>query len=167
MQLLQHATPSRTDLFRTQLPANKPIRLSAKFWASRNYATIQRACRYLQLDGFVPVDDVSGQHKGLDVDHVNVSTLCADVQPFALQWQVDVRDPVTRVAIKTQLSTSLHIISGIKNGLQATGMTCLIPLLRPQPLARAAQKTQFGRCLVTAGCCDSTILASSEFATVS
>jgi hypothetical protein len=67
-------------------------------------------CKYLQLDGFVPVDYVSRQHKGFDVDYVNVSTLCADVQPFALQWQVDVRDPVTRDAIKTQLSVSLHII---------------------------------------------------------
>jgi hypothetical protein len=87
-------------------------------------------CRYLQLDGFVPVDDVSGQHKGLDIDHMNVSTLRADVQPFALQWQVDVRDPVTRVAIKTQLSTSLHI--------------------KWQPLARAAHKTQFICCYLRA-----------------
>jgi hypothetical protein len=41
-------------------------------------------CEYLHLDGFVPVDDVSRQHKGLDVNNVDVPTLRADVQPFAL-----------------------------------------------------------------------------------
>lgn len=64
-------------------------------------------CEYLQLDGFVPVDDVARQHEGLDVNHVDVSTFRADVQPFALQWQVDVRNPVTRHDIKTQLLISL------------------------------------------------------------
>jgi hypothetical protein len=38
---------------------------------------------------------------------VDVSTFRADVQPFALQWQVDVRNPVTRHDIKTQLLISL------------------------------------------------------------
>ena len=33
----------------------------------------------LQLDGFVPVDDVSRQGKGLDVDHMDVPSLRAYV----------------------------------------------------------------------------------------
>jgi hypothetical protein len=57
-------------------------------------------CDYLHLVGFVPVEDVTRHHKRLDVNHVDVSTFCANVQPFALQWQVDVRNPVTRDAIK-------------------------------------------------------------------
>ena len=42
--------------------------------------------RYLQFDGFIPIDRVSGQDEWFDVDNVYVASLCADVEPLALEW---------------------------------------------------------------------------------
>lgn len=45
-----------------------------------------------QFDGFVPHDDIAWEGEGLHVDDVDVSSLWADVQPFALEGQVAVCD---------------------------------------------------------------------------
>ena len=47
----------------------------------------------LQIDGFVPVDDVAGYGERFDVDHVDVAALRAHVQVFALERQVEADDP--------------------------------------------------------------------------
>ena len=60
----------------------------------RVHKTLNERSEDLQLDGFVPVDDVARQGKGLDVDHMDVASLRAYVQPLALVRQVDVSDPV-------------------------------------------------------------------------
>lgn len=39
----------------------------------------------LHINGFVPVDNVAGQNKRLNVDDVDVSFLRAEIQPLALQ----------------------------------------------------------------------------------
>ena len=46
--------------------------------------------RHLQFDGFVPHDHVAWEGKGLHVDDVDVPSFRADVQPLALEGQVDV-----------------------------------------------------------------------------
>lgn len=51
---------------------------------------------YSHFDGLVPVDDVSGEREGLDVDHVHVAALRADVDPLGGQRQVQARDPEGR-----------------------------------------------------------------------
>jgi len=47
----------------------------------------------LQLDGFVPVDDVSRQGEALHVDDVDVAFFRSDVEPFGLERQVEADDP--------------------------------------------------------------------------
>ena len=48
----------------------------------------------LQFNGLVPVDDVAGQTETLDVDNVDVAALGADVEPLALERQVEAGNPV-------------------------------------------------------------------------
>lgn len=47
----------------------------------------------LQLDGFIPVDHVTGDGEGLDVHDVDVPPLRAHVEPFALEREVEAGDP--------------------------------------------------------------------------
>lgn len=47
----------------------------------------------LHFDGFVPVDHVSGEREGLNVDDVHVPAFGADVDPLRLQRQVQARYP--------------------------------------------------------------------------
>jgi hypothetical protein len=47
----------------------------------------------LQFDGFVPVDDVTRQTEAFDVDNVDVAAFRADVQPLALERQVETGNP--------------------------------------------------------------------------
>ena len=49
----------------------------------------------LQFDSFVPVDDVSGYGERLDVDDVDVAPFSADVEPLALERQVEAGDSAT------------------------------------------------------------------------
>lgn len=49
----------------------------------------------LQFNSLVPVDHVAGQTKSFDVDDVDVAAFRADVQPFALERQVEAGDPVS------------------------------------------------------------------------
>lgn len=51
---------------------------------------------YSHFDGLVPVDDVSGEREGLDVDDVHVPALRAHVDPLGGERQVQARDPTTR-----------------------------------------------------------------------
>ena len=48
---------------------------------------------YSQFYSFVPVDDVAGQHKRLDVDDVHVTVCCPHVEPLALERQAAICDP--------------------------------------------------------------------------
>jgi hypothetical protein len=52
-----------------------------------------RKSNNLQFDGFVPVDDVTRQTEAFDVDNVDVATFRADVQPLALERQVETSNP--------------------------------------------------------------------------
>lgn len=47
----------------------------------------------LQLDRFVPVDDVTRNGERFDVDDVHVAFLRADVEPLALERQMETSDP--------------------------------------------------------------------------
>ena len=49
----------------------------------------------LQFDSLVPVDDVSGYGERLDVDDVDVAPFSANVQPLALERQVEAGDSAT------------------------------------------------------------------------
>jgi hypothetical protein len=49
----------------------------------------------LQFDSLVPVDDVSGYGERLDVDDVDVAPFSADVEPLALERQVEAGDSAT------------------------------------------------------------------------
>lgn len=58
---------------------------------ARKYSTKSTALNLncvLQINEFVPVDDVAGECECLYVDHVNVTVVGTHVQPLALQWQV-------------------------------------------------------------------------------
>ena len=57
----------------------------------------ERTCIYLQFNGFVPVDDVTWELKGLDVDNVHIATLSPHIQPLALKRQVTERYPASIV----------------------------------------------------------------------
>lgn len=48
---------------------------------------------YSHFDGLVPVDDVSAEREGFDVDDVHVAALRAHVDPLRLQRQVEAGDP--------------------------------------------------------------------------
>lgn len=50
---------------------------------------------YSHVDGFVPVNDVTGHGKGLNVYDVDVASLRSYVQPLALERQVTVGQPET------------------------------------------------------------------------
>jgi len=41
---------------------------------------------YVQFYGLVPVDDVAGENKRLEVEDVNIALLRPNVQPLALEW---------------------------------------------------------------------------------
>ena len=49
----------------------------------------------LQFDSLVPVDDVSGYGERLDVDDVDVAPFSANVEPLALERQVEAGDSAT------------------------------------------------------------------------
>ena len=49
-----------------------------------------------QVNGFVPVDDVAGEHKSLDVDHMNVASVGTNIEPLALEGQAYARDSAKR-----------------------------------------------------------------------
>ena len=55
----------------------------------------------LQIDGFVPVDDVTGNGEGVDVDHVDVAAFRSHVEIFALERQVEANDPATTTTTTT------------------------------------------------------------------
>ena len=40
---------------------------------------------YLQFNGLIPVNDISGKHEGFYVDYMYISPLCTNVQPFTLE----------------------------------------------------------------------------------
>lgn len=48
--------------------------------------------RYSHFDGLVPVDDVTAQRECVDVDHVDIPTLRAHVNPLRLERQVKTGD---------------------------------------------------------------------------
>ena len=52
--------------------------------------------RHLQLDCLVPVDHISGKTKTFNVHHMNVASVGADVQPFALESQMTECDSVSK-----------------------------------------------------------------------
>lgn len=102
-------TATLVSAYRTQYLQTR--RHSSEFsvsWLSVNSTSVQR--RYAngearkggrwrqlqdadsQFDGFVPHNNVAWEGEGLHVDDVDVSSFCADVQPFALEGQVAVCD---------------------------------------------------------------------------
>lgn len=52
---------------------------------------------YLQFNSFVPIDDISWQHKWLYVDNVNIATLRSYVKPLALEGKMAVGDSGMRI----------------------------------------------------------------------
>lgn len=60
----------------------------------------------LQFDGFVPVDDVTRQTEAFDVDNVDVAAFRADVQPLALERQVETGNPKNRREKETSEKSS-------------------------------------------------------------
>ena len=71
-------------------------KLATQFQSELNW----RLIKDLQIDGFVPVDDVTGDGEGFNVDHVDVAAFCAHVQIFALERQVEAKNPVTNSTIR-------------------------------------------------------------------
>jgi hypothetical protein len=62
----------------------------------------------LQFDSFVPVDDVPGYGERLDVDDVDVAPFGADVEPLALERQVEASDSATIQKNKSSSSDLLQ-----------------------------------------------------------
>lgn len=47
----------------------------------------------LQFNGFVPIDDISGEGEGVHIDKVRIAAFSANVQPFTLKRQAGKGDP--------------------------------------------------------------------------
>ena len=83
------------------LPNGKyPVSLAYQFgypwklyWWLKANMIAQHPAAYLQFNGFVPVDDVTWELKGLNVDNVHIATLRTHVQPLALKRQVTIGYP--------------------------------------------------------------------------
>lgn len=52
----------------------------------------------LQLDGFVPVDDVTRELKSIDINHMDISTLRPNINPLTLERQDQAGDPGNWIA---------------------------------------------------------------------
>lgn len=60
---------------------------------------------YSHFDGLVPVDDVAGERKRLDVDYVHVTALRAHVDPLGGQRQVEARDPAGEGGVSASVAS--------------------------------------------------------------
>ncbi len=56
-----------------------------------------------QFNGFVPHDGISWEGKGLHIHNVDVSSFCADVQPFTLEGQMTERYPAIEECRESKL----------------------------------------------------------------
>ena len=72
------------------------------------------AMSVIQFDGLVPHDGVSRQHERLDVHHVHVAVVGADVHPLGLERQVAERYPVSTPPATAAQITRIDLITFLR-----------------------------------------------------
>ncbi len=68
-----------------------------------DYISFQMCAWHSQFNGFVPHDGISWEGKGLHIHNVDVSSFCADVQPFTLEGQMTERYPAIEECRESKL----------------------------------------------------------------
>lgn len=102
---------------------------------------------YSHFDGLVPVDDVSAEREGFDVDDVHVAALRAHVDPLRLQRQVEAGDPEDNRYISPNLFYELILIGRIyhkRSGDKGECPNLVTKLLTAEGLRRGLTKFTAG-----------------------